>query len=227
MAIPARVDKSNFIPMGYLDQLQSLRKKRGLSQERLAEMVGVEQPTIQRWEAGKRSPDLESLDALARALGVRPGALIDGAALASLGPTLFIKGEVAAGLWQPAAEWPESGWQTFTGRPDVTAQPDHRFGLIVRGDSMNLLYPAGTVIECVSVFGRAEIVPGKRVVILRKNDREEYEATVKELVEQNGKLWAVPRSTNLAHQPFRLEEKEPGILETRIVAVVVSSIRPE
>jgi len=213
--------------MGYLVDLQALRKKRGLSQAQLAELVGVEQPTIQRWEKGTRAPDLDSLAGLAKALGVTPGALLDGGILTSLGPTLFLKGEVAAGVWNRAAEWPEDEWQTFTGRADLAANPTHRFGLLVRGDSMDLVYPSGTIIECVSTFGHVEIAPGKRVVIVRKNDKLEYESTVKELVEQDGELWAVPRSTNPAHRPFKLEEAEPGILETRIVAVVVASIRPE
>lgn len=215
------------IPVGYLDQLQSLRKRRGLSQAKLAELIGVEQPTIQRWESGKRMPDLDSLNALARVLGVTAGSLLDGDSLASLGPTLFVKGEVAAGVWRAAAEWPESDWQTFTGRSDVNARVDHRFGLRLVGDSMDLLYPPGTIIECVSLFGHAEALPGRRVVIVRKNDRQEYESTVKELVDQDGELWAVPRSTNPAHRPFKLNEPEPGILETRIVAIVVASIRPE
>lgn len=213
--------------MGYLGNLIALRKKRGWSQAKLAEIIGVEQPTVQRWESGKRLPDLESLDRLAKALGVTPGSLLDGDALVSSGPTLFLKGEVAAGVWRAAAEWPESDWQTFIGRSDVTARTEHRFGLRVLGDSMDLLYPPGTIVECVSAFGHAEPAPGRRVVILRKNDRQEYEATVKELVEQDGKLWAVPRSTNPAHRPIDLSESEPGIIETRIVAVVVASIRPE
>jgi transcriptional regulator with XRE-family HTH domain len=217
----------DYMPVGYLDRLQALRKKRGFSQAKLAEIIGVEQPTIQRWESGKRMPDLENLEALAGALGVTPGSLLDGDVLTSIGPTLFIKGEVAAGVWRAAAEWPEPDWQSFTGRSDVDARVEHRFGLRVVGDSMDLLYPPGSIIECVSTFGRVEAAPGKRVVILRKNDRQEYEATVKELVEQDGELWAVPRSTNLAHRPFKLNEEEPGILEMRIVAVVVASIRPE
>lgn len=204
-----------------------LRKRRGLSQAKLAELLGVEQPTVQRWETGSRMPDLDSLQALAKVLGVTPGSLLDGDALVSVGPTLFIKGEVAAGIWRAAAEWPESDWQTFTGRSDVDAKVEHRFGLRLVGDSMDLVYPPGSIVECVSVFGNTEPAPGRRVVILRKNDRQEYESTVKELVEQNGELWAVPRSTNPAHRPFRLDEAEPGILETRIVAVVVASIRPE
>lgn len=215
------------MPVGYQDQLKTLRKKRNMSQQQLAEIIGVEQPTIQRWESGKRVPDLDNLQALARALGTTPGSLLDGDTVVSIGPTLFIKGEVAAGVWQAAAEWPEGDWQTFTGRSDVDARIEHRFGLRVVGDSMDLLYPHGSIIECVSVFGRIEALPGRRVVIVRKNERQEYEATVKELVEQDGDLWAVPRSTNPAHRPFKLNEPEPGILETRIVAVVVASIRPE
>src|ERR1044072_6001186 len=111
LAIPPAFDPDDYIPMGYLDQLKALRKKRGLSQAKLAELLGVEQPTIQRWESGKRVPDLESLQSLARTLGVTAGTLLDGDALVSVGPTLFIKGEVAAGVWRAAAEWPESDWQ--------------------------------------------------------------------------------------------------------------------
>lgn len=227
VAIPLPPINGELIPVGYLDQLRALRKRRRLSQAKLAELVGVEQPTIQRWESGNRLPDLDSLHSLAKALGVSPGSLLDSDVPVSIGPTLFIKGEVAAGVWRSAAEWPESDWQTFTGRSDVDAKIEHRFGLRISGDSMDLLYPDGTIVECVSVFGKAEPTPGKRVVVIRKNEQLEYEATVKELVEQDGQLWAVPRSTNPAHLPINLSEPEPGILETRVAAVVVASIRPE
>lgn len=45
------------MPMGYLDRLSELRRLKGLTQTALAEKIGVEQPTVQRWEAGKREPD--------------------------------------------------------------------------------------------------------------------------------------------------------------------------
>jgi transcriptional regulator with XRE-family HTH domain len=225
--VPLRFGNGHAIPMGYLDELAALRKKRGLSQAKLAEMVGVEQPTIQRWEKGKREPDLDNLKSLATALGVTPGSLLDGTAAAEIGPRLWVKGEVAAGVWSNAVEKPEDEWQSFAGRSDVTASMEHRFGLRVIGDSMDLVYPHGTIVECVSVFGRAEPAPGKRVVIIRMNDDQKYEATVKELVERDGELWAVPRSTNPAHMPFNISAPQDGIIETRIAAVVVSSIRPE
>lgn len=215
------------MPMGYLDRLTELRKRKGLTQGDLAERIGVEQPTIQRWEKGKREPNFEQLFQLAAALGVEPGALIDRNVAVPVGPQLFVKGEVAAGVWREAYELPRSEWQSFTGRADVTAALEHRFGLRVIGDSMNEVYPPGTIVECVSLFGKAEALPGKRVVVIRTNIDGECEATVKELVEQDGDLWLVPRSHNPAHRPIRLCDEEPGIVETRIAAVVVASVRPE
>lgn len=227
LAIPLKFCGGHDIPMGYLDRLADLRKRKGLTQAQLAEKVGVEQPTIQRWEKGKREPELAQLFALAEALDVEPGTLLDPSIAAPIGPRLFVKGEVAAGVWRQAIELPEEEWQTFTGRADVTANTEHRFGLRVVGDSMELVYPHGTIVECVSLFGRAEAVPGKRVVVIRMNDNGECEATVKELVDQDGELWLVPRTNNPAHRPFKLDEPEPGIVETRIAAVVVASVRPE
>lgn len=198
-----------------------------MTQAALAEKLGVEQPTVQRWEAGKREPDFEQLFALADALDVTPGTLLDPAIATPLGPRLYVKGEVAAGVWKDAYENPEDEWESFFGRPDVTADIEHRFGLRIVGDSMDRDYPHGTIVECVSVFGTAEPVPGKKVVVVRTNLDGECEATVKELAEVDGELWLVPKSSNPAHRSFKLGEDEPGIVETRIAAVVVSSIRPE
>lgn len=215
------------IPMGYGEAIAVIRRRLGLTQGQLAERVNVEQPTVQRWERGLREPNMSKLVEIAGALGVDPGDLF-GAGFVPLGPRLFVKGEVAAGVWREAFEWPEDEWQSFTGRPDVNAEAGHRFGLKVVGDSMSEIYPEGTIVECVSVFGHAEVAPGKRVVILRTSDRGQVEATVKELqADGDGKLWAVPRSHNPAHQAVLLNGAEPGIVETRVIAIVVASYRPE
>jgi transcriptional regulator with XRE-family HTH domain len=213
--------------MGYLDRLAELRKRKGLTQGQLAEIVGVEQPTIQRWEKGKREPSFNQLFSIAAALDVDPSSLLDPMMAAPLGPRLFVKGEVAAGIWRGAVELPQSDWQAFTGRSDIVADAEHRFGLRVSGDSMDLIYPPGTIIECVSTFSHAEIAPGKRVVVVRIREDGDCEATVKELVEMDGAMWAVPKSSNPAHSAIKLDEPEAGITETRIAAVVVASVRPE
>lgn len=227
LVIPMEYFPGHGVAMGHLKGLAALRKRLNLTQTDLAERLGVGQPTVQRWETGKREPDLDQLINLALALEVDPSALIDKNIAAPLGPRLFVKGEVAAGLWRPAYEWPEEDWLSFTGRADVSAERQHRFGLRVVGDSMDRIYPAGTIVECVSLFGHAEATPGKRVVVVRTNYHGEVEATVKELLEREGELWLMPDSYNPAHRPIKLSEPEPGVRETRIVAVVVASVRPE
>lgn len=216
------------MPVGYALTIATLRKRLGLTQAELAERLDVEQPTVQRWESGSREPNITKMVQIADVLGVDLADLFGQGNVVPLGPKLFVKGQVAAGLWQEATEWEEDDWQAFTGRPDVTAELVHRFGLRVEGKSMDLLYPPGTIIECVSVFGHIEPAPGKRVVVIRERDDHKYEATVKELVQDDdGKMWAVPRSSDPSFLPINLSDPEEGILEARIAAVVVGSYRPE
>ena len=42
-------------------KIMDLRKMNGLSQEELAEKVGVARQTISKWECGTSSPDLDTL----------------------------------------------------------------------------------------------------------------------------------------------------------------------
>jgi len=52
------------------ENIQILRKKRGLTQEALAELVGVTRQTIAKWESGESAPDLPLAGRLAGALDV-------------------------------------------------------------------------------------------------------------------------------------------------------------
>lgn len=50
--------------------LLELRKERGLSQSELAEKAGFQHNSYNRWENGKSWPEPETIEALAKALGV-------------------------------------------------------------------------------------------------------------------------------------------------------------
>lgn len=50
--------------MKFQDKLQILRKQKLLSQERLAEMIGVSRQAVAKWEIGQSYPDLLNLIAL-------------------------------------------------------------------------------------------------------------------------------------------------------------------
>ena len=52
------------------ENIQILRKKRSLTQEALAEEVGVTRQTIAKWESGESIPDLDLAGKLADALDV-------------------------------------------------------------------------------------------------------------------------------------------------------------
>lgn len=52
-------------------KIQSIRKSRGITQEGLAEMIGIEIPSLSNIETGKYSPSIETLQKLATALNVK------------------------------------------------------------------------------------------------------------------------------------------------------------
>ena len=56
--------------------IQSGRKMMGLTQEQLAERLGVARQTVAKWEAGDSVPDLAHAGALAEALDVSLDALV-------------------------------------------------------------------------------------------------------------------------------------------------------
>lgn len=62
------------------DNILQLRKALGLSQEQLAEQVGVSRQSISKWETGQSVPELDKLVALSRVFGVSTDTLLGNAA---------------------------------------------------------------------------------------------------------------------------------------------------
>lgn len=60
------------------NRLYELRKKQGLSQEELAEKLGVSRQAVSKWERGEASPDTDNLIALAKIYGLSLDELIFG-----------------------------------------------------------------------------------------------------------------------------------------------------
>lgn len=211
-------------------RLRDFRDRLGLTLEDMAERSGFSTSQLSRWEAGRSNIPSERLPDLAKSYECRIGDIFeeDDSAFVPLGPTLYVRGPVAAGQWKEVWEYPEDEWVTFTGRSDVTAPLRDRFGVKVEGESMNDLYPSGTILECVSFLGGAEISNGKRVIVERLREDGEREITVKEFYEDENGVWLLPRSSNPSFQtPIRADAEEPGIVQTRVIGVVVGSYRPE
>jgi transcriptional regulator with XRE-family HTH domain len=56
--------------MSFAERLSEVRKKRGFSQEELAELLGTKGPAIGRYERGVAKPTIEVAGKLAKILGV-------------------------------------------------------------------------------------------------------------------------------------------------------------
>ena len=58
------------------EQIQACRKKAGLSQEALAEKLGVSRQAVSRWELDSALPELDKVVAMARLFGVTTDQLL-------------------------------------------------------------------------------------------------------------------------------------------------------
>ncbi|MFL5262139.1 MAG: helix-turn-helix domain-containing protein [Anaeromyxobacteraceae bacterium] len=58
--------------------VRKLRAKKNLSQKALADKIGISVSYVSMLERGQRSPPLETIEKMAKALGVTPAALLGG-----------------------------------------------------------------------------------------------------------------------------------------------------
>ena len=62
----------------FAERLKLLRKKSGLTQEELAERIGVSIMTLRRWEWGERTPRMDEIEKLVEAIDVTVDELLNG-----------------------------------------------------------------------------------------------------------------------------------------------------
>ena len=60
------------------NRLTALRKRHELSQEQLAEKLGVSRQAVSKWERAEASPDIENLSSLAKLYGITIDELVNG-----------------------------------------------------------------------------------------------------------------------------------------------------
>jgi len=62
--------------MAFGRRLRALRQERGLSQEQLAHLAGLDRTYVSSCEAGRRNATIKTLERLATALEIDPSALV-------------------------------------------------------------------------------------------------------------------------------------------------------
>ena len=63
--------------MSFSDNLKTIRKEKNLSQEELAELLGVSRQAVSKWELGDGYPEVEKLLMIAGKLNVSMAYLLD------------------------------------------------------------------------------------------------------------------------------------------------------
>lgn len=215
-------------------RLKEAREKAGFSSAKeAAQAMGISVPTYVQHENGTRGYPSSRAQRYASFFRTTPEWLLYGRgktnnlSLVALGPQIPLIGVVAGGKWNETSTLDGPSEITFTGRADIEVPMSERFGLKVEGDSMDLVFPSGTTLECVTYWGDKPIENGKFVIVQRRRSDGATETTVKEyLKDASGVEWLVPRSQNPAYQsPFRCDDPGPDIEEISVIALVVASTR--
>ena len=98
--------------MNLADRIQDLRKRRGLSQEELADKLGVSRQAVSKWESGQSTPDIERIILMSEFFEVTTDCLLKGAEPVTrekkeIGNSLYVGFAVLfgtiAGIWAYAA----------------------------------------------------------------------------------------------------------------------------
>ena len=153
-------------------KIRKIRKEKGITQAALAQAAGLSQPFLSLLERkADRAPSMETLVAIAAALGVRTSDLIDDAA------PVPVVGRVGAGARVPLVAVSENG----EGLYQVACPPglplDARMVAVeIEGDSMLPAYKAGDILFYTREFMG---VPGEAVGSVCVCEDEDGDAWVK------------------------------------------------
>lgn len=218
----------------FAQKVAAYRRSLNLTQKAFARLLGVDQPTVSRWESGSdprgenitKLADLSQMDAdywLGNGVG-------DGAPARPM-IRMPVKAAVNAGAWKEAIEWSQEDQYdvrlpTLEGLPNLDLT-----GFEVSGPSMNLVYRPGSVIFAApTITHRIEPLPGARVIVQRRNRDGLFEATCKEFdIDESGQMWLWPRSTHPKHQePIQPKPDESSdVMDCQVTGIVLASYRIE
>ena len=115
----------------FAERLKQLRKENGISQQKLADLLGLRQSTVAMWEKGKNSPEYESLLKIAKIFGTSMDYLT-GQKAQKTAHRIPVLGYVRAGI-------PTEAVEEILDYEDVTVPESDKgnyFALRIKGDSM-------------------------------------------------------------------------------------------
>lgn len=175
------------------DMLKRLRKEKGLTQDEVAQRIGVSRTSYLKYEKGTHEPDFDTLKKIAELFSVDCNHLIG-----STGHSVKkipILGSVQAGVPTEACEYIE-GYEEI---PGELAQTGSYIALRVKGDSMSPRILPGDI---VIVRLQQDVESGETAVVIVDGG----EATVKKVLKYPDGIRLVPN--NPAYEPLFFTNNE-------------------
>lgn len=205
--------------MKFAEMLKAARKKQGLTQVELAKRCHVSQGTVANWEAGTRTPDVETISMIATELNVTTDYLAGrerdqvnvSAVYHDSIRMVPVFESVSAGFGARADE------QVIDYCPFVIAserEAEETIAIRVTGDSMSPKIEDGDIIR---VHCQDSVDSGSIAVVLLDGE----EGLVKRI--EYGKDWIELISINPYYPPRRFEGEE--VLRIRVVGLVKGVFR--
>ena len=162
--------------------LRELRKKKGLSQQQVADCLGIAKTNVSRYENGLQLPELDKLEPLGKLLGVMPSEILAFAETGNVMGTVPLISWVQAGDWKHTAD---TGLYEAERIPTTWKPHKYTFALRVRGDSMEPKFPDG----CIIIVEPEEVAINGSFIVVNRNGSE---ATFKQLVQDGSKTFLKP-----------------------------------
>ncbi|MFQ2123626.1 MULTISPECIES: LexA family protein [Aeromonas] len=175
------------------ERIRELRKKHGLTQQKLGELIGVKKSSISQWENDEHSPSGDNLAQLSKVFGVSAHWLATGKGspeLSNVEPAVIPQGNrvpilsyVQAGNWREMCEQATA----FDGNVEyVSAGGEigpYGFGLWLRGDSMLPQFKEG---DLIIVDPDESPQPGDYVVAKNGSDEATFKKYRPRGIDENG-----------------------------------------
>jgi len=207
-------------------RLKALRKNKKITQQQVADAIGVSKTSVIYWEKDENLPKHDSLMALARVLGVTSDYLLNGKGGSSFDNNISISLPLAGRL-VPVISWVQAGsWTSVESVPagtqfDEWLPPNPKcgkngYGLEVVGESMLPDFRPGDKIYVNPDFQPDELKTGDLVIMSCEGDAE---ATFKKLIVESGNMYLQPLN------PDWPEKTMPLILGCKLVGKVVGLYR--
>lgn len=203
------------------NRLAQARDHAGMTQQQVAAAIGVTTTGYQNWEYGNTSIKASALRELAKLFGCTTDYLLNisdvKAAVPSATRMLPVFGSISAGTPREALTQSDVMHET----PErLYLEHERAFWLTVSGNSMNRLFPDGSL---VLIDPDSEVRNGDVAVVFVNGD----DATLKRVYFEGGSIRLHPESYDPEYRDRVIDASDPDAPDVRVIGKAVSYTAPD